>query len=165
MGGGMFGGGNDKWKNALMAAAAGFMARRSPGVAGSMLNNLQDAQTLKQRMAFEEQQYQRHRQDNNADFQAHRQYEIDNPLPQQPGEFEQTLIASGIQPGTPQWTQAMVTRRQNMLDPPVMTPQGMMLRSQVVAGSATPAPAGVTFTPLPAQGGPTPQASGGFPGY
>jgi hypothetical protein len=75
------------------------------------------------------------------------------------GEFEKALYASGVQPGTPEWAQAMKTRTNNLLDPPVMTPQGMMLRSQVV-GAGQPAPAGVTFTPI--DGGPTPPASGNF---
>jgi hypothetical protein len=57
----------------------------------------------------------------------------------------------------------MKRRANNMLDPIVMTPQGMMPRSQVLGGGQA-APPDVTFTPLD-DGGPTPPASGGFPGY
>jgi hypothetical protein len=78
------------------------------------------------------------------------------------GEFEKALFESGVQPGTPAWVQAMKTRTNNLLDPAVMTPQGLMLRSQVV-GAMQPqaAPPGVTFTPID-DGGPTPPASGNF---
>lgn len=155
--GGMFGGGAD-WKSALQAAFAGYMARQNPQVANSIFGNLQDAQALKQHEA----QYQRQRQDQNADWQAHYDYEAAHPRPGQPGEFEGALVASGVQPGTPQWTEAMKQRVGNILDPVVMTPQGPMLRSQLLGGGQ-PAPPGITFTPLD-NGGPSHGGSGGFPG-
>ena len=167
--GGMFGGGGKFGiGQAIIAALNGYLASQ-PGGAGDVgRNNLQTMAALKQRQLQRQQElddYSRRRADDNADFQSHRQYEINNPLPQQPGEFEQALIASGVQPGTPQWTQAMQARVTNTVDPVVMTPQGPMLRSQLLGGSVAgqPAPPGVTFTPVD-PGGPTPSASGGFLG-
>jgi hypothetical protein len=161
--GGMFGNGKFGVGEAIVAALNGYLAGRGNPVG---IQNMQMMAAMRQR-ALEHQQaiddYNRQRADQNTDFQAHRQYEIENPLPKEPGEFEQALIASGVQPGTPEWTQAMKTRTQNMLDPVVMTPQGPMTRSQLLGGGGQPAPAGVTFTPIPDSGGPTPGASGGFP--
>jgi len=157
--GGMFGGGS-KLQSALTAAAAGFLSRRSPDMAQSLMAPL----LLRQRQQYEDQQYQHHRQDDMSDYMAKRDYEIAHPMPQQPGEFEQVLMASGIQPGTQAWADAMSRRRDNLLDPVVMTPQGPMLRSSILSGAGgEPAPANVTFTTLP-DGGPTPPASGNFPG-
>src|SRR4051812_17960997 len=68
----------------------------------------------KQKLAQQEAQYQHHRSDEFADFQKKRQFEIDNPMPGQPGEFEDALTQSGVQPGTPEWVKAMTTRRENM---------------------------------------------------
>lgn len=114
----------------------------------------------KQKLAIQEAQHQRQRDEEFADFQKRRQFEIANPMPGQPGEFEDALTQSGIQPGTSEWVKAMTTRRENMLDPVVMTPQGPMLRSQLLqGGGGQPAAPGVTFTPI---GGPSPGGSGGF---
>lgn len=55
-----------------------------------------------------------------ADWQDWVQKQVwqrDNPAPQPFSEFERTLIGSGIQPGTPEWQQAFITRRDNQLDP------------------------------------------------
>ena len=78
---GMFGGGGASWRNALLAAAAGFMARRSPGVAGNIINGLQEAQTLKQRQALAEQERQQQMQDQIAVHQAERTFDIQNAPP------------------------------------------------------------------------------------
>ena len=108
------------------------------------------------------------------------------------GEFERTLQASGIQPGTPEWQKNMATRRDNMLDPIVSinTPEGLITapRSQVGgvgAPKTAPVPAmavaqlvrnpttaaqfdeaakqgGWGITAAEILGGPTQPASGGF---
>lgn len=163
-GGGMFGNGKFGIGQALVAALNGYLAGTAgPGreVGLSNMKMMQQLAAERQQRQQELDDYNRRRADENTDFQAHRQYDINNPLPQQPGEFESALVASGVQPGTPEWVQAMKTRAQNMLDPVVMTPQGPMTRSQLLGGGGAPAPAGVTFTPI--SGGPTQPASGGFP--
>jgi hypothetical protein len=74
----------------------------------------------------------------------------------------QTLLAQGIQPGTPQWNQAMATQQQNLMDPVVNAgPWGPVLRSQVQQAAQTQPPSAPVgkLTPI---GGPTPSASGGF---
>lgn len=145
---------NTDWRSAIMAALAGYMSRQNPQVSAGLFNAL-DA---KQRRKEDEAQYQRKRQDDFADWKAQYDYQTEHPKPAQPGEFEQRLQASGVQPGSPEWINAMKAAVQNTTDPVIMTPQGPMTRSQLLGGSM--APPGVTFTPI---GGPTPQASGGFP--
>ena len=77
---GMFGGGGN-WRNAMLAAVAGFMARRSPGVAGNIISGLQEAQTLKQRMAMAQQEREQQMQDQIAVHQAERDYDINHAPP------------------------------------------------------------------------------------
>lgn len=115
--------------------------------------------------AQESADYDRRRSDQNADWQSHYDYEAQNPKPTQPGEFEQRLVASGVQPGTPQWTDAMKAAVQNVTDPIVMTPQGAMLRSQVMGALQQPEILQTLPPGAKPIGGPTPPASGGFPGY
>jgi hypothetical protein len=79
--GGMFGGGA---RDALMAAAAGFLARRSPQVASSLLETLQ----RKQMLAQQEAQYQRRRDDQFADWRKQYDYEVGHPKQAQPHFFE-----------------------------------------------------------------------------
>jgi hypothetical protein len=155
---GMFGGGN--LRDALMAAAAGFMARRSPQVA----NNLFDSLQRKQILADQEAQYQRHRQDTLTDYEAKQRIDQQYPTPHQPGEFEQILMASGVMPGPPEWTQAMQRKAQLSLDPIVQTVQGPMPYSAIVGAMQ---PQILQSLPPGAKpiGGPTPPASGGFSGY
>jgi alpha-beta hydrolase superfamily lysophospholipase len=151
---GMFGGGN--LRDALMAAAAGFMARRSPQVA----NNLFDSLQRKQILADQEAQYQRRRQDSLTDYEAKQQIDQQYPTPHQPGEFEQVLMASGVMPGTPEWTNAMKRKAELSLNPIVMTPYGPMPYS-TVAGAMPTAPVG-KLTPID-DGGPTAPPSATFP--
>jgi hypothetical protein len=152
----MFGGGRD-WRTALMAAAAGFMARTRPGMAQSMMQGIQDKRTLDRQaqlaMLKDDMEFKRQM----ALAQQTAQLRLLYP----DGDFAQSLLQSGIQPGTPEWSKAMQTRVQNELDPAVVTPQGMMLRSQITGALAPPsAPVG-GLTPYN-PGGPTPSASGGF---
>lgn len=78
---------------------------------------MQQQRLLQQRQQMADQQYQRQRQDGMADWIAKAQYEAANPKAQAPTEFERTLIASGVQPGSPEWTAAFARKRDNTLDP------------------------------------------------
>lgn len=49
--------------------------------------------------------------------QANRQFDIENPLPQQPDAFERQLAAIGIMPGTPEYQEYMKKRVTNSIDP------------------------------------------------
>jgi hypothetical protein len=53
---------------------------------------------------------------------AVKQFELDHPAPATPGEFEQRLMASGVQQGTPQWVAANQAAVQNVTDPIVNIP-------------------------------------------
>lgn len=79
---GMFAGGSAR--DALMAAAAGFLARRSPQVASNLFDMLQ----RKQIMAQQEAQYQRRRNDSFEDFQRQYDYRLSHPDQTQPHYFE-----------------------------------------------------------------------------
>lgn len=48
---------------------------------------------------------------------AQMEYKRRNPAPPAPTEFERQLQASGVVPGSPEWTQAMKTSVSNKLDP------------------------------------------------
>ena len=159
---GMFGGGN--WRNALLAAAAGFMARRSPGVAGNIINGLQDAQTLKEKLAIAQQERAQAVQDQIAVHQAERQFDVNNPLPTSDSEFERVAAAGGYTPGTPEYAALMKRKADAMANPIVMTAYGPMPYSSV-AGAAQ-APQVIQSLPPGAKpiGGSTPPASSGFPG-
>jgi hypothetical protein len=115
---------------------------------------------LEQRQALEDAQYQRDRQDSLTDFAT--KAKISSQY-KEPGEFEQALIASGVQPGTPAWTNAMKTRVNNILDPTVLTPQGLMLRSQVTGAMQSQPLTDADIDRL--SGGTSGNAGGGFPGY
>ena len=159
--GGMFGGGGASWQNALLAALAGFMARRNPSVSNNLINGLQSAMELKQKIALAQQQHQQEFQDARLAHQQDRQFDIANPIPQQPSEFETRLQQSGVKPGTQEWTAAMQAAVQNVTDPVIMTPYGPVTRSQALGAGAKP----LTDADIDRLGGQTPSASGGFPGY
>jgi hypothetical protein len=114
--------------------------------------------------AYEESQYQRHRTDALTDYEAKQKIDQQYPTTPAPTEYERALQASGIKPGTPEWAQHMgsfVNMRENppftYVDP--STGAVMMgARSQPQILDALPPGA----RPI---GGPTPSASGGFPGY
>jgi hypothetical protein len=118
----------------------------------------------RRRQAYEESQYQRHRTDALTDYEAKQKIDQQYPTTPAPTEYERALQASGIKPGTPEWAQHMgsfVNMRENppftYVDP--STGAVMMgARSQPQILDALPPGA----RPI---GGPTPSASGGFPGY
>ena len=109
---------------------------------------------------------------------AEMQFKRMNPTPPQPSEFERALEFSGIQRGTPEWSERMQQRVTNMLDPVVNVPLpgggvflGPRSELQSVLGGGDPASSvpGGAMPPstLPPdfdfdEGGPTPSASGGF---
>lgn len=161
--GGMFGGdGKFGIGQAIVAALNGYLAGTGNPVGMQNIQMQQQMMQAKRQRQQELDDYNRRRGDENADFMSHRQYEIDNPLPKQPGEFDEALAATGVLPGTPEYVKAMQQRRDNMLDPIVITPQGPMLRSQVMGALSPPTQPVGKLTLIP--GGPTPQASGGFLG-
>lgn len=158
---GMFG--NADWGSAIAAALNGYLAAGGNPAGQLGLQQLHQKKMLEQEEAIRAQEYQQHRADGLQDYETQQMLQQKYAAPPQPGEFERALMESGVQPGTPAWTQAMKRRADNMLDPVVMTANGPMLRSQVVGtlSAGQPAPEGVTFTPID-DGGPTPPASGGF---
>lgn len=123
------------------AGIAGFLAGLGNPAGITTINAIHEQRMREAEAAAQAAQYEQHRADDNADWMSHYNYEMTNPKPQAPSDFEQTLIESGVKPGTPEWTQAMKTRANNLLDPAVMTPQGLMLRSQVTGMLAPQSPA------------------------
>ena len=92
--GGMFGGGG-KWQNALLAAVAGFMARRNPGVANNLLGGLQDAQIMKQKMQQAALQRQQDIQDKRDEFTFEQDYKSAHDTP----DLQQRInVLNGIDP-------------------------------------------------------------------
>ena len=160
--GGMFGGGgNDRLRNALLAAAAGFMARRSPTVANNIFSGMQDAQLLKEKIAEAQQERAQQFQDERLAHQQDRQFDIANPLPQQspaPGSMD-ALRAEYLDPSTP-------PERKRQLEPIVLAPQmqyvpGVGLVSVPRTGSAPSVPTAPVGNLKP-YGGPASGAPGGF---
>lgn len=110
---------------------------------------------------------------------AKMQYKQMQPKPPpEPTEFERSLIASGILPGTPEWTAAFKSKVQNTLDPwtnivvggnSYSGRQSMVDNALKGGGPASAGPGGATPpSTLPpdfdfGKGGPTPTASGRFP--
>jgi hypothetical protein len=157
---GMFGG----------AFAPGGVGRNIAGAIGDMLMQRAGGQPMfspmmrQQRQAQLQMQHIKAQQDAEYERQiALAQVQAQLKLQYPDGEFATELRQGGVQPGTPEWTQAMHTKAQNALDPVVMTPQGPMLRSMILnGGGGQPAPHGITFEPVDAPGGQTPPASDNF---
>jgi hypothetical protein len=150
---GMFGGG--RWQNALMAAAAGFLARRSPQMSSNLMGAIERKQALAQQAALAELNSQRELQ-RQKDLYT---FELQNPK-QGDSEFERAAANGGYVPGSPEWRALMKRKADAMANPMVMTPYGPMPYSAVTAPQVPTAPVG-KITPI--NGGPTPPASGSFP--
>jgi hypothetical protein len=107
-------------------------------------------------------------------------WEQANQKPPAPTEFERMLTASGVQPGTPEWAQAMGKAVTSRIDPEIVVPlpQGVYVGprsglADVMKGGGPASSGSVGGSPpstLPPDfdfgekpGGPTPRASGGFP--
>lgn len=153
--GGMFGG---NAKMYLLAALSGLMSRKNPQAA----QMIQQAMMMKYRQKQEDERYQHDRADKRDDFVFEQDYRASHAQPET-GEFERALMASGVQPGTPQWQQMMQRRRDNMLDPIVNTIQGPVLRSMVTGGMAPPTQPVGALTPIPDEGGAGSPAPHPFP--
>ena len=156
--GGMFGGGKFGVKEALAFGLAGLVSRRNP----ALLQGLMGMVMQRQRDAQEAAQYQQHRQDELSDYGEKLKLQSQYKQPEY-GEFERALIGKGVQPGTPQWQEAMGTRVNNMLDPMTMTIYGPMPRSALM-GAQAPAPKPLTDDDiLRMQGGPAATPPATFP--
>ncbi|MCW2405032.1 hypothetical protein M2336_001661 [Sphingobium sp. B1D7B] len=98
------------------------------------------------------------------DWLTKKEWERANPAP---SEFERVLEWSGVQSGTPGWTESMQQRRDNLLDPIVNVPLpggrvylGPRSGLPAAAGAAAPTSPVGKLTPI---GGPA-SAPAGFPG-
>lgn len=94
--GGMFGGGGD-WRNAVLAAIAGFTARRNPGIANNLINGLQRGQELRQQLALQQQERQQGIQDKRDEFTFEQDYR--NAHPQTPDIKDRIDILNQLKPG------------------------------------------------------------------
>ena len=158
--GGMFGG-KANIGEILSAALNGYLAAGGNPAGQMGLQQLHQKRMMEQQRAIEEQEYNRRRQDQRSNFIFEQDYRSAHKPPEY-GEFERALIASGVQPGTPQWAEMMSRRRDNMLDPIVNTPIGPVLRSSVTSAIQPPkAPVG-RLTPID-EGGAGPSAPRPFP--
>lgn len=157
--GGMFGGGKPTIN--IGGAIAGYLAGSGNRAGIPLL----EASNERNRMALEEQIYE-HRQNLEMQRQmAMLPLQAQLKLMYPDGDFAQSLYASGIMPGTPEWTKAMQTRTQNELDPAVVTPQGMMLRSQIAGAMNAKPLTDADIAAMDGKGGQTaPAQSGGFLG-
>ena len=161
--GGMFGGGGS-WQNALLAALAGFMMRRRPQIAQSILEPLQQGQILRQKLQEAQIERQQRNEDQFGNFQRQYDYELAHPKPQappDPGSMD-ALRAEYLDPNT-------TPARKAQLEQIVLQPQLMDIPGVGVVAVPRTAPQGAPTAPVGklrplGAGGPTPQASGGFPG-
>lgn len=133
---------------------------------------------MERQMAQKSAAQQAQRQADWEDWVQKQIWQRDNPAPQALSDFERTLIGSGIQPGTPEWQQAFVTRRDNQLDPwtnIVVGGNSVSGRQSAVqraieggGGLSSPQAGGAAIPPtapvgkLRPLGGGTPSASSGF---
>jgi len=121
---------------------------------GGVRGNFAPAVAQQRQQQFMAQQAQQKRMADYQDWVAQQQYKAANPAPLAPTEFDRALMASGIQPGTPQWTDAYKTKVQNTLDPwtnIVSGGESLSGRQSVVERALT--------------GGGDPASSGGMPDW
>lgn len=130
--GGMFGG---DIKGKLQTILASYLASQGNAAGALFLKDRMEQKHASRQAQAEQMEYDRKRQDEMTDWRAKQDYSSAHP---NYGEFEQRLIASGVRPGTPEWTKANAAAVQNVTDPVVMTPQGPMLRSQVMGALQQP---------------------------
>lgn len=159
--GGMFGGGS-RLQNALMAAAAGYMARRNPGQSQSMMGILQEKQSLNR-------QAQLAMLRDNLEFQRQMELARQAAILKQlyPDDaLSQHIRLSGKPLDSPEAQALYGQAAQNEANPfqalDVTNPDGSQTRTYTRAPMLPAAPVG-KLTPLGA-GGPTQPASGGFLG-
>lgn len=158
--GGMFGAGGPDWASALQAAIYGALAARGNPVGAYGLQTLQQ----RRQQALEEAKYQRHRQDNLADYAVQQQLQQKYAAPPQPHYFQDNSgnqLAIGPDGKV---SEVYHDPLQYKLVPNGLGGVVPVNIRDLMAGQSggQPAPQGVTFTPID-EGGPSPQGAGGFP--
>jgi hypothetical protein len=158
---GMFGSGGPQWVEAVQAALAGALAARGNPAGQMGLQMLQQ----KRQQAMQEEQYQQRRGDEFEDWVKKQAWEIANkPKSANPHYFEDNsgnLMAIGPD-GKPQMV------HKDPL-PFKLVPNGLGgvvpvdLRTLMAGQGQQGVPQTLSDDDWPTQGGPTPQASGGFP--
>jgi hypothetical protein len=151
------GGGNFGWKEALAAGLAGFVSRQNP----MALQGLMQALMARQRQKQDEYDYNRQRQDKRDDFTFEQDYKAAHPTPVNNDTVADYNFWKGVLP--PDQFEQYVANKVN--PPQLMEVPGVGLVSvpRMSSPQATPAaPVGKLRPYNP--GGPTPGASGGFPG-
>jgi hypothetical protein len=157
---GMFGSGGGSWVDAIQAGLAGYLAGRGnpAGMAGlQMLNQ-------KRQQALEESKYQNRRKDDFEDWLKQQAWKQANPDPANPHYFEDNmgnLQAVGAD-GKPQMIHKDPFQWKlvpNGLGGVVPVNIGALMGGQ---GGQQPLPQTLSDDDWQTQGGPTPQASGGF---
>lgn len=159
--GGMFGGGDAKFGigQALVAALNGYLAAGGNPVGIQNMRMMQEAAQAKRQRQQELEDYNRKRADENTDWTARKQWEIEHPAPvnnDTVADYEfwkRTLPPNQFQ-----------TWLQNKIDPP----QLMQVPGVGIVSVPRQAPQGAPSAPVGKlkpynPGGPTPDASGGFP--
>lgn len=100
------------WLGVLADTLAGAAGREGPYAASMRAKAEQEALQEHAR-----QQREASMQDWRTKFEYANEYERNNPKPHQPDDFERSLMASGVQPGTEEWANANRQRLQNFTDP------------------------------------------------
>lgn len=146
------------WWGVAADALAGAAGR--PGPYAAMMRQRQDEAS---QIAAE----QRRQAEQFAMWQQQKQWERANPVAPAPTEFERTVQAAGIQPGTPEYAQIMRQRAENQASAPPMVvtnPDGT--KTVFPAGSIPRGPATMPTAPvgkLTPMGGAGSQGPGMFP--
>lgn len=151
---GMFGGGFGKF---LTNFILNYSAAQGNPASMSAIAAMQHRKLEEMRAAQEEQSYQRQRQDGMQDWIAKQEYEAAHPQPHVNDtvadyEFIRQQLGDDA-------AKRFIETKTN---PIVMTPYGPMPYSAVAGGGQAPAKPVGKLVPID-DGGPTPQASGGFP--
>ena len=155
------------WADKLGSLGALFLSAGGSPAGAQMFEQIR--QRNGQKMAQE--QYQQHRTDENTDWMARQQWEIEHPKPIEPTALQRTAVEGGYVPGSAEYTALMRQAAEGQANPMVgvdiQQPDGSTVRNfyprsgAPSVGAPRTAPPGVTFTPLPAGGpGATP---GTFP--
>lgn len=155
--GGMFG--NADWGSALAAALAGFSAGGGSQAGALALKSIYQNRLDKQTQEREDQQYQRKLNDQWNLWQRQQQFKLEHPEPvvnDTVNDYKFIIDTLGADAG-----KRFLETKTN---PIVMTPYGPMPYSAVNGGGAPVSRPVGRLTPIE-DGGPTPQASGGFPSF
>jgi hypothetical protein len=153
-GGGMFGGdGKFGIGQAIVAGLNGYLAGTGNPVGTQNMQMMAQMAEQRRRHAQDLEDYNRKRTDDNSDWQSHYDYKLNNPEP--PNNDTVADYQFILQQLGPEGAKRFLETKTN---PIVMTPYGPMPYSQVNPAAPT-APVG-KLTPI--DGGPAPQAPGGF---